>query len=1255
MFWVKRREGPKMDHGMKWMIVSTAMVIATSLVGGAAWGGELRQVVTVDPGGLFIGQRDGYDVVELEGYRYPTDVGKPMLPVTVVTVALPGLVEITGIDVISTDAVALEGSYRIMPTQRPLPLVNPLPTRVELVPPDEEIYGSGRPYPESVVTLVNTADLDGRSLAHIRIAPVQYVPREGRLIFTRRIEYVVRYRDATPGEGPHTVSVPPGDYDYVILTSSSLVSAFQPLADWKEKKGLKSIIVTMNDIQDWYGGTGTSQVRSFVRDAHQDWGAEWILLAGDVDIIPEKWKSFYGPGSTYGDTYYADYDDDWVCEVAVGRASVNTTAEVQIFVDKVLVYEKDPSLTNYPLDVTLIMMDLDSITYCEESCEYYIVPNIPGRFDITKIYDSHYGNHETAAVNAFNDGQNVSIHMDHSGSDGIGIGWVNHGWFLESSELIDFTNYQETAIMYTGGCHPGDFEISDCFGEYWVFKHADEVGVGFIGNAGYGWYQRECCHCLSGEYMVAFSHSLFQEERHHLGDALNDHKNDTPPDDNYMRYVFYTLNLLGDPEMPVWLDTPGDMTVTHATQIPVGAQDFTVTVEEGSTGIEGARVCLMKGDEVYEVGFTNGSGEVTITINPTTEGTMDITVTAYDYLPYEGTVSVIGAVSPDLIYHSHTIDDDDVGGSSGNGDGTVDAGEAIELPVVLENVGTGGATDVTALFGASGDPYVTITDNYEEYGDIGAGGTGQSLEDYDFQVSSDCPDGHTIDFILDIASNEGSWQDVFVVQVQAPVVVYESHEIDDTVGGNGNGEAEPGETVEIEVTLQNTGSGEALGVTASLSTSDLYIDVVVSDAGYGDILSGGYGVSVPPYQVFVHEDCPGPHTAQMTLSIVTATGQQFTRVFDLEIAGVADVVYHSHTIDDDDVGGSSGNGDGTVDAGETIELPVVLENVGTRGATGVAATLGVSGDPYVTITDNYEEYGDIGAGGTGQSLEDYDFQVSSDCPDGHTIDFMLDIASNEGSWQDVFAVQVQAPVVVYDSHEIDDSVGGDGDGKAEPGETVEIEVTLQNMGSGEALGVTASLSTSDLYIDVVVSDAGYGEILSGGYGVSVPPYQVFIHEDCPGPHTAQMTLSIVTATGQQFTEVFTIEITLPGLVVTLEPDATVIPRGGFLGYTVIVTNNGDSTVNVDYWTDIILWNGEPYGKNPIFGPKGVKMNPGQTRQGHISHSVPGTAPLKTYTCCGRIGVHPDDIWEEDCFQFTIVEGAGGAESQSAWDVIEENF
>jgi hypothetical protein len=127
------------------------------------------------------------------------------------------------------------------------------------------------------------------------------------------------------------------------------------------------------------------------------------------------------------------------------------------------------------------------------------------------------------------------------------------------------------------------------------------------------------------------------------------------------------------------------------------------------------------------------------------------------------------------------------------------------------------------------------------------------------------------------------------------------------------------------------------------------------------------------------------------------------------------------------------------------------------------------------------------------------------------------------------------------------------------------------------------------------------------------------------------------------------------LSLTLTPDATTVERGGKLGYTVEVTNYTGDDHTIEYWSDVYLWTGEPYKKNPVFGPKQVTIKAGMTKSGHLSHKIPNNAPLKTYTLCGRIGWHPDDVWDEDCFGFTVVVGLGIGQEGNDWEVIESTF
>ncbi|MGB3477790.1 MAG: S8 family serine peptidase [bacterium] len=116
-----------------------------------------------------------------------------------------------------------------------------------------------------------------------------------------------------------------------------------------------------------------------------------------------------------------------------------------------------------------------------------------------------------------------------------------------------------------------------------------------------------------------------------------------------------------------------------------------------------------------------------------------------------------------------------------------------------------------------------------------------------------------------------------------------------------------------------------------------------------------------------------------------------------------DLVVYSDTIDD-----SSGDNDGIPDAGETVNLILVLQNNGTD-ATGVSTILHTD-DIDITISDSTASFGDILAREKGANSSDvFTFSVSDTCPQ-HDVLFQLYITANSGAFEDTveFSIATQA-------------------------------------------------------------------------------------------------------------------------------------------------------------------------------------------------------------------------------------------------------
>ena len=618
---------------------------------------------------LSFGSLEGYDLIQLEDASYGELPGQPMLPSRLVKIALPdGMIAQSARADNITDSV-LEGEFFVYPAQPPR-RISATNDETGFVPPSADIYASNKAFPGEIVDLIRQSDLAGQSYAVVRVNPLIYTPGQKKLRFIDHLSIVLegkygyecgdylppgsstKTRDSYAGmlremvinpgavqlaEGlPQDLQagVAPGNYDYVIITASSYSGYFQPLADWKTRKGVPATIVTTSWIYGEYSGsTNEQKIRAFVIDAHSTWGTIYFLLGGDTNIIPYYTRNVDGDDIP-NDTYYADYDNDWTCEVHVGRASVRSTAAINTFINKIMTYEQDPPV-DYATKAALFGFDLDWLTQSEE-CKMDIDDSyIPSGWTMSNVYDSDGGNHKTNVISAINSGQNLINHSDHSSEYSMGTGYENHNLTLDTGDMDALNNGDRQSILYSLGCWANAYDYQTCIAEHFV-QDSNGGGVAFVGNSRYGWYNPGNYNSLSMTYDRYFFRSLLSQSHFHLGECFSDHKNDGPTGSVTEQYIYTELTLLGDPELLIWTDDPIEMTVNHPDQLPSGLQTaFTVHVEEvGGGNLLAALVCLWKDGEVYLTGLTNIAGNVTLYPEPSSTGTMYVTVSKHNYLPY---------------------------------------------------------------------------------------------------------------------------------------------------------------------------------------------------------------------------------------------------------------------------------------------------------------------------------------------------------------------------------------------------------------------------------------------------------------------------------------------------------------------------------------------------------------------------------------------------------------------------------------------
>jgi hypothetical protein len=431
-------------------------------------------------------------------------------------------------------------------------------------------------------------------------------------------------------------------------------------------------VVTTGWILLNYAGTDTQTIRHFVVDACSTWGTMYFLMGGEHETVPFAYRDYRM--ETSSDQYYSDFDDDWSHEVYVGRVSADDPTQIGTFIDKVLKYEKYPPRTSFALDALLIGMDYDASTHCEELKENIDFGYIPSRFNLTKVYDSDLGNHRTAVIDALNAGQNLVNHADHSYIEYMGTGDRNHGLGIYSSHVDALTNDGQLSVVVSTGCHPNHMDYEDCIAEHFVIYNPSQGAVAFTGNTRSGLYQEGYPLSLSNGLEKQWWVSLFFWDKHNLGQILADAKHHFSHSTDSERHCLWTLNLLGEPEMPVLTDEPDSFEVTCSSWIPLESSPFTVHVEDADSEVvvDQAYVCLWKGEEVYQTAYTDANGDAAFNPSPSTEGIMQVTVTKHNFLPAQRQVLASEYLPGDV-----------------TGDGLIDLGDVVLLINYLYKSGIG--------------------------------------------------------------------------------------------------------------------------------------------------------------------------------------------------------------------------------------------------------------------------------------------------------------------------------------------------------------------------------------------------------------------------------------------------------------------------------------------------------------------------------------------------------------------------------------
>lgn len=675
--------------------------------------------------------------------------------------------------------------------------------------------------------------------------------------------------------------------NYIIITNNALKPVFQTLADWKTKKGIYTLIKTTDEIASYYQGNDIQEkIRNFIIESWGRWGnGLFVLLGGGNSIVPARMvsgdvldKTTFGNEKTLypADMYFNTYKNNWnsnlnnkfkehivtykdndlehnipkdsivdnvdytLSGIFLGRIPVDNTSEAEIMVDKIIKYEKANINNNLSYVKNHLYADYngDIVKTYYTNTSSNIVKKVMVRNASGNDIEFNHDNFKNALDNGCELGKfHFIYHMDHGSSQNLATA-SNKNEAILKQEMGTLTNGDAYQILMTGSCHPANF-TENCVAQYYL-NNQNNGGVAFIGDTDYGTFgdDNQLIPFLSSIYNIG----PYAANRHDIGAAFQ--KIITNSQYNYTKWH---LHLLGDPEMQVWTDVPStSLTVTFdQNAVPVGQNTVNVTVSGLASGTK-ARICFWKGSEVYITQEMAANGTYPISFNAATQGEIKVTATAHNYKPVEKTIPVNSNSNP--VLSVFTVDfNDGITQGIGNGNGQNDAGETINLSLEVKNTGVNTANGVTATLSCN-SPYINITSPQGSFGNIASGSTSASNQFY-YVIRNDAPgknadgtskseclanDKNPVTFTVTMKdATNTTWTKNFNIDVLKDSLIQCSKTIVSTT--NGDLIPQAGETVTMNIALENIGKAPTNGITATLTNTNANCSIISGNSTYSPI------------------------------------------------------------------------------------------------------------------------------------------------------------------------------------------------------------------------------------------------------------------------------------------------------------------------------------------------------------------------------------------------------------------------------------
>jgi hypothetical protein len=838
-----------------------------------------------------------YQSVDLLTEIFTTKAGFPEVPYMAKTLAIPDQAAVS-YEILETGTVQTFSNIYLPPARESWIEGQPETDYIE----NGVAYQSDEIFPKELVRIEPPSVFRDFRIARVSFFPLRYNPAKMELQLVNSIKVKISF-----GEGevinPKTSARKPiapsfgklyrsflFNYQNVLdkyyggkeegyelmlcIMPDMFVESFQVYADWNRQSGTDIHITKFTDINA--NANNPDIIKNHILDAYNNWEnpPTYVLIVGDDGVFPKKIVTY--DYSFPNEDFFVELEgNDHFPEAMIGRFTNQGDYRMQVMINKYMKYEKEPYVEETDWYKKGIVCSNNAYPSQIETkrfaAERMLVDGGFTSVDTMMSDGNGWGSGCTYDVsdimNAVNDGRS---YLNYRG-EGWTSGWSASCYGFDVSDVSSLNNGQKFTFVTSIGCGVAMFDGygGNCFGEEWIQLGTisePRGGVAFIGPTS-NTHTTYNNRIDKGIYV-----GMFKEGMDTPGQALLRGKLymfNVFGGDYWVEYHYRVFSVLGDPSLHIWKDIPLAVNVDHPASITVGSQilEVAVTFESNGQPVDTCEVCIT-GEDVYVKGISDSEGKIYVELAPEINENLIITIRGGNVIPYQGIIEVTQPYE-----HIQPEGEPVIVDMDGNSDGLVNPNENCSITYTLKNWGNQSASGIEATLTSTNTDLLEVTTTSPvNYGNLepGSSTTGSPFE---FYINPNCPVGEMITVQLHVSSTTSSWDFDFDIEVKGCQLDFNNFVVVDSDAPVMNYRMDPGETVNLFLSIINDGEDYAPDVTAVLSSNDPYITITDAEGYFGTLNINDIGISEDDYYIVsVDASCPAEYWAEYSLTLSTQNG-----------------------------------------------------------------------------------------------------------------------------------------------------------------------------------------------------------------------------------------------------------------------------------------------------------------------------------------------------------------------------------------------